>query len=504
MLAFLVVLVILLIIYTYTTKGAEGFSSTYSCPPSHTVKIPENATPKPVDSLPATNPVVASSLPGELMGAPYQQIARTSPLPYQDPSLVKTTRQRILDTLESVKGFLAFEAQEIEDRSDPSIQLPLQNTRADFARLQDEANLLQRNPGIQPDMTDLQINEIEANLAYLQRQVRLIGVNKKFGDDKWEGFVNPSSGATGTMGADMDKSESGNPATEAELVGFTMRIQGEIMRLSASGTNDPIVQARITNLTQMKQQVDTIIEKLQSGALLSTEVPITAGDIQKALPVLGNLNEPLPQMLKALQLPAGLANMLPSNVANNPETARQINSLIDKYASDFIQGASASVTVNVNYASERQADIARARGQQGQQARGQDNGDLKKKTATSSIDRTGFPSQYDLDQVASSSTVDSKDDDTIRPFHSNDPRYEGRNEPAQFNWKERALAIQEQVRQRGLNANDFGILPKNAKVSNDFSWKGYAQMVCTRLGATMDPGLPETCGCPPMDWKGWN
>jgi len=28
-------------------------------------------------------------------------------------------------------------------------------------------------------------------------------------------------------------------------------------------------------------------------------------------------------------------------------------------------------------------------------------------------------------------------------------------------------------------------------------------MMCQRLMTTMDPALPETCGCPKMDWPGW-
>jgi hypothetical protein len=74
---------------------------------------------------------------------------------------------------------------------------------------------------------------------------------------------------------------------------------------------------------------------------------------------------------------------------------------------------------------------------------------------------------------------------------------------AHFDWKQRAKEIESQVKKRGLKPTDFGIMPEGQKVSNDFSWKGYARMICTRLQATMDPALPETCGCPPMDWKGW-
>ena len=84
------------------------------------------------------------------------------------------------------------------------------------------------------------------------------------------------------------------------------------------------------------------------------------------------------------------------------------------------------------------------------------------------------------------------------------PHDAGRGKPpAHFDWKERARQIEDQVRKRGLRLEDFGIMPRKQKVSNDFSWKGYAKMICTRLQATMDPALPETCGCPPMDWKGW-
>jgi hypothetical protein len=75
--------------------------------------------------------------------------------------------------------------------------------------------------------------------------------------------------------------------------------------------------------------------------------------------------------------------------------------------------------------------------------------------------------------------------------------------PSHFDWKQRSKEIEAQIKKRGLKQSDFGILPQGTKVSNDFSWKGYVRMICTRLQATMDPALPETCGCPPMDWKGW-
>jgi hypothetical protein len=75
--------------------------------------------------------------------------------------------------------------------------------------------------------------------------------------------------------------------------------------------------------------------------------------------------------------------------------------------------------------------------------------------------------------------------------------------PSHFDWRSRSKEIEGQVKKRGLKPADFGIMPANAKIFNDFSWKGYARMICTRLQATMDPNLPVACGCPPMDWSGW-
>ena len=98
-----------------------------------------------------------------------------SPLPYQDTTLIKANRQQLIDTLELLKGFLAFEAQEISERSDPTIQLPLNTARGDFHTLQSQVEVLNRNPGLQPSVTLSHLNEISSNLAYLQREVRLIG-----------------------------------------------------------------------------------------------------------------------------------------------------------------------------------------------------------------------------------------------------------------------------------------------------------------------------------------
>jgi hypothetical protein len=75
--------------------------------------------------------------------------------------------------------------------------------------------------------------------------------------------------------------------------------------------------------------------------------------------------------------------------------------------------------------------------------------------------------------------------------------------PSHLDWKARAKGICDQIKQRGLDPLDFGCIPEESKLSPAYSWRGHTKMVCGRLGSTMDPGLPETCGCPPPNWKGW-
>jgi hypothetical protein len=119
----------------------------------------------------------------------------------------------------------------------------------------------------------------------------------------------------------------------------------------------------------------------------------------------------------------------------------------------------------------------------------------------STIDRTGFPSASDLDN-ATNAKFTPLGSDPITDRLAERPCDAGRG-PSHFDWKERAKQIEGQVHKRGLKHTDYGIMPKGTKTSEDFSWRGYCKMICTRLQASMDPSLPETCGCPPMDWKGW-
>jgi hypothetical protein len=78
------------------------------------------------------------------------------------------------------------------------------------------------------------------------------------------------------------------------------------------------------------------------------------------------------------------------------------------------------------------------------------------------------------------------------------------SEPAKFDWKNLSQTIARRIRSMGLNPDDYGVITDSTSVGQNFSWRGYTKMVCSRLATNVDPGVPEQCGCPPVSWKGWS
>lgn len=380
MFAFLALLVVALAVYIIT-KDQEGFETRIA---NSTVSQPVDKVVKRISSLPersdSSDPMkeepYPSTAPGTLPIAPFEQTATMSPLPYQDTTDIKANRQQLVNALEMLKGFLAFEAQYLEERSDPNIQLPLQTARSDFYTLQNEVSVLNRNPGVQPTITLAHLNDMSSNLSFLQQKVRLLGTAGALQGPIYS-FTSDTESETETEGFQnqtVKDAKLGQVATQQELEVFLAKLQGERIRLSASGTTDPVIQARVGALTKMLQDVNGVLDQLKSRKMLPTEVPIYKADIDKAFPVLGKPSEPLPQILRSLQLPAGLANVLPSNIQKDPQTARTIQQLMDKYADTIVNGISASF--QVSYAPPQQSERVRQ--------------------AKSTVDKIGFPSRTDF------------------------------------------------------------------------------------------------------------
>lgn len=530
MIAFLSLLFVLMVIYlcTSTNNTAEGFNPVNTSP-SHKINLPLDAIPR---ATPSTTPAACSnqlpvkpySLPGEIPIAPYEQIAAMSPLPYQDTTLIKANRQQLISLLEMLKGFLAFEAQEISELSDPTIQLPLSTARSDFHMLQSQVEVLNRNPGIQPNVTLSHLNEIYSNLAFLQDKVRLIGAAGPIQGPIYE-FTQPVNGLAGAVEgfqmrqlvgmnaeditgddraaqhiAGVDARIKGDQAdlytptitpipddnttpTKEELADFNKRLKDEIKAMSASGTTDLVTNRLVARYTSIYNTIEGLINQLKAHTIFAADIPVTKQDIDNAFIQKNGrktMKKQLPEAILDLAFPVGMGMG-----GNSNQMPQNIKRFINKYADTILDGVSASF--EVKYTSPREESIKEA-----EMAR----------AIASTVEQSGFPSMADLNNVSNSKFVPMDTGIPITDPMAQTPMDAGRG-PAHFDWKERAKKIEEQVKRRGLEPKDFGIMPDNSKVSNEFSWRGYAKMMCQRLMTTTDPALPETCGCPKMDWPGW-
>jgi hypothetical protein len=528
MIAFLSLLFVLMVIYlcTSTTAIAEGFNP-MNTSPSHKINLPLDAIPRAIP--PSTTPAACSnqllvkpySLPGEIPIAPYEQIAALSPLPYQDTTLIKANRQQLISLLEMLKGFLAFEAQEISELSDPTIQLPLSTARSDFHMLQSQVEVLNRNPGIQPNVTLSHLNEIYSNLAFLQDKVRLIGAAGPIQGPIYE-FTQSVNGLGGSVegfqmrqlvgegaadntgdpraqnhmafASKSDQADLYTPTitpipddnttpTKEELTDFNKRLKDEMKAMAASGTTDMVTNRLVARYTSIYNTIEGWINQLKAHTMFASDIPVTKQDLDNAFIQKNGrktMKKQLPEAILDLALPIGTGGD-----SNQMKLPKDLKRFINKYADTILDGVSASF--EVKYTSPREESIKEA-----EMAR----------ALASTVEKSGFPSMVDLANVSNSKFVPMDTGLPITDTMAQTPMDAGRG-PSHFDWKERAKKIEEQVKRRGLDPKDFGIMPDNSNVSREFSWRGYAKMMCQRLMTTMDPSLPETCGCPKLDWPGW-
>jgi len=395
-----------IIIYIVTSShlltDQEGFESPLPVNSQSEPVIAKGIEPTRTDIQAMPN----SSTPGTLPFGPYGQMASVGSYPFQDPALLPAELQQMKQLSEDIRTFLVFEGDSVASSSDPTIQLPLTQLRADNNKLDQEISVLTNNPGIQSSLTQQNIADIQGALTFLQRKIRLFQTSGVI--SSVEGFEN-----AGKTRATLD-----------DLQLLQTKIYAAITSLSASGTTNPVIQARVKRLQDMYIDVSEMINKLNNGTWQAIDVPVYKEDIIVILP--------------ALQ-----------------DTSQQINDIFS----------------NPSIASSAQNTLMNLIGK-----------DMAKYT------KFNQDSNMKMNQ----------------PFDTSMPGAEQNNSKVGgLDWKKRATSICEQVRLRGLDPQDFGCIAKDSMMSPAYSWRGYAKMVCGRLGSTMDPNLPVVCGCPPQEWKGW-
>ena len=114
----------------------------------------------------------------DLPEAPQNNLADVNSLPYQDPAMAKSSTEMLRQLKQDMDGFSTFELEKMPDVSDPSVKLPITQFKGDYQRVKDELMVVNRTPGVQPSLSVQKINEMAANLRFLQRTYRTYANNE--------------------------------------------------------------------------------------------------------------------------------------------------------------------------------------------------------------------------------------------------------------------------------------------------------------------------------------
>ena len=429
-----------------------------------------------------------------LPSAPFYGVSEDRPRPPIDPANEITTVLRIRRLLERLEGFFLNDYKFVKDKVE--YLEPYTNAKALLTLLREEVHLLDANPGLPPTITEKKILEGEATLGFLERKSRLVIINEieaySMFQDKRSGAPAPVA-AKAKEGFTSGSSGSKTPATVDDLVKFNIKAYAEIQRLGASGTSDPVTTARISSIQAVRQSVQRILDDIQRKRMDPKDIPIFKEDIEKAFPALGDPTTPLPKLIEKFSLPPELLNLLPPGQSASDMTEEQ---LIAYYINMILSSTSFSMQFGLDYTAPNKVRLAEANAMTNIANSGiLENIKFDKENTKPKLNLTF--SKTDGDQVESLVVGPSNLHTTKNGDSTVSNYYPG------LDWKARTSQICRQIRTRGMDPRDFGCLEAGEEVSPNYSWRGHAKMVCSRLLATPDPALPETCGCPPAGWAGW-
>jgi hypothetical protein len=434
---------------------------------------------------PSQEPTGISDLPS----APIAGLAENNALPYQDPAQQKGSTKMLATLKADMDGFAASELPGLKSvgSSDPSVSLPITRFNGDYQRVKDEMAAMKNSPGLQPQLAIVDIEEMASNLRFLQRQYRTYAGSKMVDEPKA-----PLS-SVGLQTTEGFTSTSDTRITVDQLKDLSTKLSVEIVRLQKSGTNDPVVKARVNVFTSMLQFVNNIKSRIDNGTLKAADIPIKLTDYQNFLPALGTNSGGIGKLMSASGL-SSLSSLFNAYDAGDISGSQMAEVLFEKYADEILKGMSYNLTFSYTSPSEVAKEQAIASGWNAKNA----YSSFAKQGGVSSGDvMDGLLDGFSGERDKIRGEFEEKIQNLSRP-PSQAPTQIGK-----FDWKVRAEAVTENIRKAGMNPDDFGCLARGAQVSEDYSWRGHTKMVCSRLATHADPGIPEQMGCPPVSWKGW-
>ena len=204
---------------------------------------------------------------------------------------------------------------------------------------------------------------------------------------------------------------------------------------------------------------------------------------------MSNLNSPVPQILNTTGMNPALQNLFQTYSGGDASGASAAQAMFDKYAGQLLNNI--SWDFNITYTGQAEQD---ANKQESDAAM-----NLAKITMNAAAPPASYPGQFQaVTQVMGGPGAHIYNNDSAKD-QSQDVEAP---KPSPYDWKQRTSQICQQVAARGLTPSDFGCVDASS-VSENFSWRGNAKMICTRIATLYDPSIPASCGCPPVSWAGW-
>ena len=257
-----------------------------------------------------------------------------------------------------------------------------------------------------------------------------------------------------------------------------------------SGTTDPVILQRIAKLKATQKFLLDIITKVESGQMREADIPITIAAYNNVLPALTSTSSALPQLISDSGMNSILNSLFPVYGTGSVSGSQISKDFFNKYLSNFMKNI--SWDLNISSTSDAETQIAQeiAKGAIGEKHVNQSGNN------TAGRNWHEENSYEDNDAQWANNTKQ-------KPIQSTQGTAPPKYAPVKLDWKERSQQICDQISKRGMNPYDFGCLKNTDQVNESFSYRGYARMICNRLGTHYDPGVPELCGCPPPSWPGW-
>jgi hypothetical protein len=246
-----------------------------------------------------------------------------------------------------------------------------------------------------------------------------------------------------------------------------------------------------------------MINKLDKGIWVATDVPVYKEDIAGILPNLANPAKAIASVIPTTTSTTGSASGSMVNTPIGEAIASLVGpSNVDNVLQNFAKNGNFNVGVSFGYNALGKSSSTPTNYNASFNV--ESDGNVTQNSGTSgSSGSSGSSDSSGSSESATDSGSNYTAQVTGSPFDTSTPSYLDTSKSS-LDWKTRNKAIAEQIRKRGLDPADFGCLPSGSVLSPAFSWRGHTKMICGRLGATLDPGLPQACGCPPDNWSGWS